>query len=101
MTAHRDHPTPNSTREYRHLIRFLNRVRRLKRLVVSGEHLIRGLLGLAAEARERRSCCPDADQGQRAFYDAVETVCQAAIVLSHRFAEQAEAMASAHPEHQR
>ena len=60
-----------------------------------------GLLGLAAEARERRSCCPDADQGQRAFYDAVETVCQEAIVLSHRFAEQAEAMASAHPEHQR
>ena len=50
MTAHRDHPTPNSTREYRHLIRFLNRVRRLKRLVVSGEHLIRGLLGLAAVA---------------------------------------------------
>ena len=78
-----------------------------------------GLGGLAEEARRRRTECergsagseasPSAgqapegtkpsDREQAAFYRGVEIVCEAAIALSRRFAEQAEALIDQHPEH--
>ena len=57
----------------------------------------RGLGALGEEARERAAPVSSGDHRRQAFYDAVSIVCEAAILLSHRFAAHAEKMVRDHP----
>ncbi|MBN1401047.1 MAG: hypothetical protein JXA74_09425 [Anaerolineae bacterium] len=58
-----------------------------------------GLLGLMAEAEAYRAVCSPQDPDRLAFYDAVLIACRAAIVLSERFAHQAECQAREYTEY--
>jgi pyruvate formate-lyase/glycerol dehydratase family glycyl radical enzyme len=57
-----------------------------------------GLEGIAAEAQRYLAGCAADERERRDFYAAVVTVCQAAIALSHRFADLAEALVPRFPD---